>query len=120
RRQHAARYGQLLANTPGLVLPASAAPHAHVWHLYVVQVETMDREEFRSRLAERGVATGVHYPTPVPLQPVYAHLGYQRGAFPVSESAMERCVSLPMYPELTTEQVEYVAHCVREVLGQAG
>src|SRR5439155_20497876 len=99
-------------------LPAAPPPEAHVWHLYSVLVRGLDREEFRRALSARGVATGVHYPTPVPLQPAYAHLGHRPGDFPVAEDVMSHCVSLPMYPELTGEQVEYTARVVRETLAR--
>ena len=76
----------------------------------------MERETFRAKLAERGVATGTHYPTPVPFQPVYQHLGYRPGDFPIAEQVMAQCVSLPMFPELTTEQIEYTAATIHAVL----
>jgi dTDP-4-amino-4,6-dideoxygalactose transaminase len=116
RARHAARYRELLADIPGISLPESPHPAGHVWHLYVIMIHGRDRETFRRGLAERGVATGVHYPTPVPFQPVYAYLGHRRGEFPVAEQLMERCVSLPMFPELRPEQIEYVAAAVREVV----
>jgi dTDP-4-amino-4,6-dideoxygalactose transaminase len=116
RREHAAQYGELLANTPGIILPACPAAEGHVWHLYVVQIEAMDREVFRAKLAEQGIATGVHYPTTVPLQPAYQYLGHRPGDFPIAEQVMARCVSLPMFAELSSEQVAYTAATIREVL----
>jgi dTDP-4-amino-4,6-dideoxygalactose transaminase len=116
RAGHAARYAELLAGVPGLTLPRAPRPEGHVWHLYSVMVHGRDREGVRRALATRGVATGVHYPTPVPFQPAYAHLGHRRGDFPVAEQLMERCVSLPMYPELRPEQVEHVARSLADVL----
>ncbi len=65
-------------------------------------------------MARRGVATSIHYPTLVPFQPAYASLGYRRGAFPVAEDLFASCLSLPIYPELTEEQVRYVARVLRE------
>lgn len=65
-------------------------------------------------LAERGVATGVHYPTPVPFQPAYAHLGHKPGDFPVAEDVTRRCLSLPMFAELTDEQIERTAAAIRD------
>jgi dTDP-4-amino-4,6-dideoxygalactose transaminase len=116
RRKHAASYHALLADAPGLQLPGLAADGTHVWHLFVVLVDRAVREVVRQELADRGVATGVHYPTPVPLQPVYRGLGYGPGDVPVAADVMARCVSLPMYPELTEEQTRYVANAVIEVL----
>jgi dTDP-4-amino-4,6-dideoxygalactose transaminase len=117
RARHARRYHELLADTPGLILPEAPRPEGHVWHLFVVMARGRDREEVRAALADRGVATGLHYPTPVPFQPAYVHLGHRRGDFPVAEDLMANCLSLPLYPELTAEQVEHVATAVREVFG---
>ncbi len=116
RQRHARRYHELLAETPGLVLPT--APHAegHVWHLYVVQLRGTDRNVVRDRLNSQGVATGVHYPTPVPFQPAYEHLGYRPGDFPVTEAVMGSCISLPMYPEMTDKQLVRVASLLHECM----
>ena len=119
RREHASRYQKLLADVPGLKLPANVDPTSHVWHLFVVQVESMEREAFRSHLAEQGVATGVHYPTPVPYQPAYQSLGYKAGDFPQTEQVMSRSVSLPMFPELTNEQIDYTVETIRKTLRKA-
>ena len=96
--------------------PTALEPAAHVWHLYVVLLNGIDRSALAKQLFERGIATAVHYPTPVPFQPAYAHLGYQRGDFPVAEDVASRCLSLPMFPELTDEQLEYVAAELRDCL----
>src|SRR5262249_2897789 len=109
RAAHAHRYHRLLDGLPGVVLPQAPAPEAHAWHLYVIRVPGRDRDELRRALAERGVATGVHYPTPVPFQPAYAHLGHRPGDFPVAEALMRHCLSLPLYPELTAGQIEHTA-----------
>ena len=105
---------QELQGLPNLVLPTVDAPESHVWHLFVVLVP--DRDRFRVAMEGAGVATGVHYPTPIPYQPAFAHLGYHRGAFPISESVMSRCVSLPIYPELTELQRQQVVFAVKEAL----
>ncbi len=116
RQRHAGRYNELLAGVPGLRLPTAREAAAHVWHLYVVLLDGVDRDVLMKQLSERGIATAIHYPTPVPLQPAYAHLGHRRGDFPVAEDVTRRCVSLPMFPELTGEQVEYVAAQLRSCL----
>jgi dTDP-4-amino-4,6-dideoxygalactose transaminase len=118
RAAHAGDYHRLLAGLPGVVLPQARHPEGHVWHLYVIRVPGRDREAMRRALAELGITTGVHYPTPVPFQPAYAHLGYRPGDFPVAEDLMGHCLSLPMYPELTSEQLEHVAAALWEVLGK--
>jgi dTDP-4-amino-4,6-dideoxygalactose transaminase len=116
RARHARRYHELLAGVPNLVLPEAPRPEGHVWHLYVVLARGREREEFRKALAEKGVATGVHYPTPIPFQPAYQYLGYQKGDFPVAEDVMSHCVSLPMFAELTDAQIEWAANAVKESL----
>jgi len=113
---HAAVYQELLAGEADLILPEAVRPGGHVWHLFVVRCLGRPRDELRSALAERGVAAGVHYPTPVPFQPAYHHLGYRAGDFPVAEDLMRSCLSLPLYPELTAAQLEYVAAALRECL----
>ena len=77
-----------------------------VYHLYVVQVE--GRDEVRQQLDASGVQSGIHYPTPLHLTPAYAHLGYGRGDFPVAEAMAPRLLSLPMFPQITDEQIDYV------------
>jgi len=71
------------------------------------------RDEVRAALLEAGVASGIHYPLPIHLQPAYADLGYKEGAFPVAEKAAREVLSLPMYPELREEDVVKVAEAVR-------
>ncbi len=83
----------------------------HVYYVYVVQVP--ERDQFRQRLQEQGISTGIHYPVPLHLQPACAPYGYRRGMFPVTEAASERIVSLPIYPEMTQEQCEYVVQAIK-------
>jgi len=117
RRQHAQRYHSLLRNSD-LVLPETMAWAEHVWHVYGVRVK--DRASVQAGLSSIGIQTNIHYPTPVHLLPAYSDLGYPRGAFPESEAAAEEELSLPMYPELTSEQMEQVCvaldACNRAVL----
>ena len=82
-----------------LVLPQARTEDGHVWHIYSVIVRGKSRDLVRETMAADGVATGVHYPTLVPYQPVYAHLGLKPGAFPIAEDLFGNCLSLPMYPE---------------------
>jgi dTDP-3-amino-3,4,6-trideoxy-alpha-D-glucose transaminase len=104
RRAVAHEYGQRLAGVGDLVLPNVPAGSEPVWHLYVVQTESPQRlAEF---LGERGVGTGRHYPQPPHLSQAFAGLGYRAGQFPVSERLAERCLSLPMFPGMSPEQVD--------------
>ncbi|HEX3671799.1 MAG TPA: DegT/DnrJ/EryC1/StrS family aminotransferase [Candidatus Cybelea sp.] len=106
RRRHAASYDARLSNI-GIKPPARVAGEAHVYHLYVIEVEHRDR--VADALRQRGIATGIHYPIPIHLQPAYAELNLGRGSFPQTERFAERILSLPMFPELTDEQIDLVA-----------
>lgn len=113
RRQLALAYRNALEGLPLVLQPPKPHVH-HVYHLYVVQVR--DRDTVMSRLAEQGVATGIHYPVPLHLTPAYVGLGGRKGQFPVTESCADELLSLPIYPELTEDMVDYVAQCLRKAL----
>jgi dTDP-4-amino-4,6-dideoxygalactose transaminase len=113
RRRHAALYSELLA-LDAVTLPVIADGSEPVWHLYVIRVQ--DRDGLQAHLKERGIGTGIHYPLPIHLQPAYRSLGYSRGDFPVTETLAEQILSLPMYPEMTHDQLVYVAENIREFL----
>ena len=111
RAQIAERYGAGLKNL-SVELPATASGNSHVYHVYAVLTDR--RDELQQFLAERGIPTIIYYPQPLHLQKVYADLGYRLGDFPVAETVSKRILPLPMYPELTDEQVDYVTHTVRQ------
>ena len=106
RRAHAASYLDLLGDLD-LVLPVTRAGVDHVWHLFVIRVR--ERERVQAGLTAAGIATGIHYPTPIHLQPAYAHLGLEPGEFPIAEEHASHLLSLPMFPELTSDQIARVA-----------
>jgi dTDP-4-amino-4,6-dideoxygalactose transaminase len=111
RREHASHYDKLLKEINGVITPVAPADRTHVYHIYAVRVQ--HRDQTLQSLAARGVSCGIHYPVPVHLQEAYRSLGYSRGSFPVAERCADEFLSLPMFPELTSDQVEYVAHAVR-------
>jgi len=117
RRQIALLYNELLKDLP-LQLPDPGGDREHVFHLYTVLAE--NPEHLRTFLKSRGIDTGVYYPLPLHLQPAYSELGYHKGDYPVSEFACERNLSLPMYPELTDEEVYYVANQVKRLFDERG
>jgi dTDP-4-amino-4,6-dideoxygalactose transaminase len=88
------------------VTPSKNPDATHVFHLYVVRVQ--QREQVRQTLKEAGIATGIHYPIPLHQQPAYRYLGLPTGSYPVAERYAGELLSLPMYPELTEEQIEFV------------
>lgn len=115
RRSRAVRYDKEFADGP--VRPVRETPgNFHVYHLYVVR--SPKRDELLEGLGKRGIAAGIHYPIPLHLQEAYASLGFKEGAFPVTEKAAEEIVSLPMFAELTDEQVDAVATAVKEIHGR--
>ena len=112
RRQHAAAYHALLCESP-VGLPELITDGSHVYHQYVVRVR--DRDAVLERLRANGVGAAIHYPIPVHLQAACAFLGYRPGDLPHTEQAAREILSLPMYPELTAEQIEYAA---RQLMAQ--
>lgn len=107
-------YRELLADLP-LDLPATDVPGAHVYHLFVVELD--DRGALADHLAADGISTGIHYPVPVHLAAAMADLGYRQGQFPNAERRAQRQLSLPMYPELGRDLVERVAASIRRFFG---
>lgn len=110
RRAAAAQYNQLLAGT-GLALPQLAPYATHVYHLYVVQPAS--RQQLQAALDAANISHGIHYPIPIHLQPAFADLGLKAGSFPVAEALAAKIVSLPMFPEITGEQLQRVAAACR-------
>jgi dTDP-4-amino-4,6-dideoxygalactose transaminase len=114
RRSLVHQYNELLADCE--VETLTEMPWArHVYHVYTLRSD--DRDALQAALTTEGIQTGVHYSVPVHLQPAYADLGYGAGAFPQAEAAAKQVLSLPLYPELSTESVTEVAKVVRKVVG---
>jgi len=114
RRAHARLYNELLADCD-VVTPFESPDVRHVYHLYVIR--TSRRVAMLEHLQSKGIGAGIHYPIPLHRQPAYLKQGYGDVSLPVTERVAGEIVSLPMYPELTREQIEYVASAVREVAG---
>jgi dTDP-4-amino-4,6-dideoxygalactose transaminase len=114
RRKAAVWYRERLAGDDRIVLPTEPANARHVYHLFVVQLP--DREKARRRLSEGGIGVGLHYPIPLHLQNAYQDLGYRQGDFPVAENLSATTLSLPMFPHLSEEQVDYVCTALKEAI----
>ena len=111
RRQYlASHYTELFRGLEFIKTPSTRRGSTHVYHLYVVRVQK--REMIQKKLKKQGIATGIHYPIPLHLQPAYQYLNLRRGEFPVAEGYAPQILSLPLYPELTESQLEYIAHTV--------
>lgn len=111
RRELATAYRSRLDGVGDLVLPVEPANRRGVHHLFVVR--TQHRDRLLAHLREAGIGAGVHYPVPLHLQPAYASLGHRPGDLPVTEAWARECLSLPIYPELTEEQLETVVAEIR-------
>ncbi len=111
RREHAARYRSVLAGTEEIILPVEANYATHVYHVYAVRVP--ERDEVLRVMEGEGISCGIHYPVPVHLQEAYVNLGYERNAFEISERTSAEFLSLPMFPELSGDQIDFVAHTLQ-------
>ncbi len=114
RREHAQQYYHLLHGEEGIILPKELSGNEHVYHLYSVRIK--EREACQNFLAEKGVSTAIHYPILISEQQAFRHLDYTEKDLPVSSLSSKEVLSLPMYPELRTDQIEYVCECLRAFL----
>ena len=111
RRRVVILYNKLLQGLP-VRIPELSEDYEQVFHLYVI--ETPKRDQLQQYLKEQGIVTLIHYPVANHLQKALDHLGYKKGDFPVTEQLADEILSLPIYPEMTNEQVEFVAHAIRK------
>ncbi len=114
RRKNAAIYNDLFAGLDKVIAPTEMAYAKHVYHVYALRVK--DRDRLIGALGEKGIGTNIHYPVPVHLQNAYEFLGIKPGAYPVAEKCASEFISLPMFAELTEEQIRYVADEVKRIL----
>lgn len=114
RRAAAARYDELLSDCDAVVRPRTLDGNEHVWHLFTVRVP--DRDRVLKELHAAGIGAGIHYPVPIHLTPAFAGLGYAEGVFPVAERTARELLSLPLFPEITATQQEYVISVLMSVL----
>jgi dTDP-4-amino-4,6-dideoxygalactose transaminase len=114
RRAAAERYDVLLSGCEDIIRPQVLPGNEHVWHLYVVRVP--NRDSVLEALHATGVRAGIHYPQPIHLTAAFGELGYTLGAFPVAERTAPKLLSLPLFPEITSQQQEYVVAALHEAL----
>lgn len=110
RQEIAEKYSRELSDL--VITPQKQGDSSHVYHLYVIQ--SNDRDGLQTYLASQGIGTLIHYPLPAHLQKAYSYRGHKRGDLPVTETVANRILSLPMYPELTEEQINHVIKEVRD------
>jgi|SRR5579859_2714516 len=113
RRSIVRRYNELLADCD-VQTPVEMPWGGHVYHVYTIR--TPDRDVLHSSLTNDGIQTGIHYPIPVHLQPAYSDLGYGPGSFPNAEKAADEVLSLPLYPELSSQAIEEVIRGVKKAI----
>ncbi|HHT18718.1 MAG: DegT/DnrJ/EryC1/StrS family aminotransferase [Methanobacterium sp.] len=114
RIENAQFYNKLLGNIDGLKTPSTLPNQKHVFNQYTIRIGNSRRDELQSYLKEKGVNTAIYYPLPLHLQPCFSFLNYEDGDFKNSEQACHEVLSLPIFPELEKEELEYVADCILE------
>jgi dTDP-4-amino-4,6-dideoxygalactose transaminase len=123
RRANAAFYDAELAGIPGLAVPYVPAGASHVYHQYSITIDPaqtpsgLDRDGLRAALAERRIGSGIYYPSPLHVHPLFARLGYGPGDFPVAERISKQILALPVHPGLSREQLEHTVRAIRFALG---
>lgn len=111
RRENAARYDTLLQDVAQVTTPAIVEHNTSIYNQYVIRAER--RDELKAYLAEHNIGSEIYYPKCLHEQPCFANLGYQRGDFPHAEQAADTSLALPIFPELSDEQIDYVGQCIR-------
>jgi dTDP-4-amino-4,6-dideoxygalactose transaminase len=111
RKQNAARYQQAFSGHPAVCPPAVDPANDHIFHQYTIRVPERDR--LQAHLKQKGIGHSIYYPLALHLQPCFAFLGYRRGSLPVAEAAMDSVISLPIYPEMRSEQQDAVIEAVQ-------
>jgi len=114
RLKNAQLYSQLLSTVNGITVPSIRKNSEHIFHLYVIRTEY--RDDLRAYLKEKGIKTGIHYPTALPFLPAYKYLNHIPQDFPVASKYQNEILSLPMFPELTTSQIEYISDAIRSFM----
>jgi dTDP-4-amino-4,6-dideoxygalactose transaminase len=112
RQRYAKKYDQLFAQAGLPVVTPTVVTNRHIFNQYVIRVQ--NRNELQEHLQRKGIGTEVYYPVSLHLQKCFAYLGYKAGAFPASERAAKETIALPIYPELSEQQLHYVVECIRE------
>jgi len=114
RRKNAGFYRECIEHFNGVKLPVEAPYARHIYHIFPLHLK--NRDKLMAHLAEKGVQCGIHYPVPVHLQEAYRYLGLKEGMYPVSEKSADEQLSLPMFPELTQEHIEFVAEQIKHFI----
>ena len=114
RNKCALLYNELLSDIEGVEIPLTRPECSHIFHLYVIRVTK--RDELQAFLKQEGISTGIHYPKPLPFLKAYERFGYMKNDFPYAYQCQNEILSLPMFPELTPCQIEYVADKIKSFM----
>lgn len=112
RLKNALYLNEQLKDVKGIEIPKIRPGSTHIFHLYVVKADR--RDDFQKHLKENEIETAIHYPTPLPLLPAYKYLGQSEKDFPVTSANQKKIISLPMFPELTREQMDYMVQVIKK------
>jgi dTDP-4-amino-4,6-dideoxygalactose transaminase len=115
-KKNADLYNEILGKNDRVVIPLESPHNKHTYHIYAIRIQ--NRDDVIGTLAGIDIHCGIHYPIPLHLQEAYRSLGSGKGSFPVSEKVQAEFVSLPMFPELTREQIEYAADKINKLVAQ--
>ncbi len=113
RRNNAVLYTKLLKKITNIKVPLEANYATHIFHIYAIEIDKR-RDELRTYLKKNGIETGIHYPIPIHLQPPYRKLGFKVGDFPETEMKAKKILSLPMFPELTINEIRYISKKIED------
>lgn len=113
RIENANLYNNLLEKIEGMIIPMKKEYGKHVYHVYSLRVQK--RDDFINALSERGIACGIHYPVPIHLQKAYSYLALKKGSYPIAEKCASEFVSLPMFPELSADQINYICNEIKNL-----
>lgn len=117
RAVNASKYTERLKSVLGIETPAVAGDRNHIYHQYTIRISGNRRDDLQGYLKRKGIGSKVYYPLPLHLQGCFEDLGYEKGDFPVSEKAAEEVLSLPIFPELESKEIDYVADAINEFVG---
>ena len=117
RNKNAGSYSERLKNITGIETPTECDNRKHIYHQYTIRIKNGKRDSLQKFLKEKNIGTKVYYPLPLHLQECFSNLGYKRGDFPVSEEAANMVLSLPIFPELTLDEIDYTCESIKEFSG---
>ncbi|MBA7702666.1 UDP-4-amino-4-deoxy-L-arabinose--oxoglutarate aminotransferase [subsurface metagenome] len=116
RDRNAGYYSERLKDIRGVETPKLEKGRKHIYHQYTIRIKNGKRDSLQKFLKEKNIGTKVYYPLPLHLQECFSNLGYKRGDFPVSEEAANMVLSLPIFPELTLDEIDYTCESIREFM----